>query len=75
MFCPLKNKQQIKVISAYFLNIFVKAPLRFVFETQNISKHKKNKKFVVYFNNNMYLCTELMCQHYNLTIITKIITY
>ena len=43
-FCPLKNKQQIKVISAYFLNIFVKAPLRFVFETQNISKHKKKQE-------------------------------
>ena len=43
-FCPLKNKQQIKVISAYFLNIFVKAPLRFVIETQNISKHEKKQE-------------------------------
>lgn len=45
MFCPLKNKQQIKVISAYFLDIFVKAPLRFVIETQNITKY--NKKIVI----------------------------
>ena len=42
-FYPLKNNPQIKVISAYFLNIFVKAPLRFVIETQNISKHKKKQ--------------------------------
>ena len=39
-----KTTPQIKVISAYFLNIFVKAPLRFVIETQNISKHKKKQE-------------------------------